>query len=93
MLKFVIVSLVALELVLLSAFALPPANATVSNPEIYTWNFAYVGSNELVCNKVVIAPENRELPSSSPMQAVNISSTVVDGSYCANSAKPITPLQ
>ncbi|HLO49582.1 MAG TPA: hypothetical protein VK211_14290 [Kamptonema sp.] len=89
MLKFVIVSLVALELILLTALALPPANATVSKPEIYTWNFASVGSKELVCKKVILAPGNRELPPSSPMQAVNINSIVVDASYCANAAKPI----
>lgn len=89
MLKFAIVGLLALELILLAAFALPPANATVSNPEVYTWNFAYVGSNQLVCKKVVMLPENRELPPSSPMQAVNIKSQVVDDSYCANAAKPL----
>lgn len=89
MLKYVIISLVALQLILFTAFALPPANATVSNREIYTWNFAYVGSQELVCKKVILAPENRELPPSSPMQAVNISSKVVDANYCANLAKPV----
>ena len=89
MLKFVIVGLLTLELVLLAAFALPPANATVSNPEIYTWNFAYVGSNQLVCKKVVMVPGNRDIPPSSPMQAVNINSKVVDDSYCANAAKPL----
>lgn len=89
MLKFVIAALLTLELVLWTAFALPPANATIANPEIYTWNFAYVGSNQLVCKKVVMLPENRELPPSSPMQAVNINSKVVNDSYCANAAKPI----
>ncbi|MBE9097573.1 hypothetical protein [Tychonema sp. LEGE 07203] len=88
MLKFAIVALVTFGLVLLTAFGLHPASATVSNPEFYAWNFASVGSSELVCKKTVIVPQNQILPSSS-MQAVSINSAIVDRKFCANSTQPV----
>lgn len=88
MLRFAIVALVTLELVLLTALGIHPATATVSNPEFYAWNFASVGSSELVCKKTVVAPQDLVLPSS-PMQAVNINSVIVDEKFCANSTKPL----
>ncbi|NJM61518.1 MAG: hypothetical protein HC849_17040 [Oscillatoriales cyanobacterium RU_3_3] len=90
--KFAILALVTLELVLLSALGIHPANATLSNPEFYAWNFASVGSSvgssELVCKKTVVAPQDLVLPSS-PMQAVRIDSAIVDSKFCANSTKPV----
>lgn len=86
--KFAILALVTLELVLLSALGIHPANATLSNPEFYAWNFASVGSSELVCKKTVVAPQDLVLPSS-PMQAVSINSAIVDSKFCANSTKPV----
>lgn len=86
--KFAILALVTLELVLLSALGIHPANATLSNPEFYAWNFASVGSSELVCKKTVVAPQDLVLPSS-PMQAVSINSAIVDDKFCANSTKPV----
>lgn len=88
MLRFAIVALLTLGLILVTAFGLRPASATVSNPEFYAWNFASVGSSELVCKKTVVAPQDLVLPSS-PMQAVNISSAIVDEKFCANSTKPL----
>jgi hypothetical protein len=88
MLKFAIVALVTLELVLLSTLGLHPANATLSNPEFYAWNFASVGSSELVCKKTVVVPQDLVIPSS-PMQAVNISSAIVDEKFCSHSTKPV----
>jgi len=88
MLRFAIVALVTLGLVLVTAFGLSPASATVSNPEFYAWNFASVGSSELVCKKTVVVPQDLIIPSSS-MQAVRINSAIVDNKYCANSTKPV----
>ncbi|MEG4571317.1 hypothetical protein QUA56_01115 [Microcoleus sp. N3A4] len=87
MLRFAIVALVTLGLVLVTALGLHPANATVSNPEFYAWNFASVGSSELVCKKTVVVPQNQIVPSS--MQAVSITSAIVDEKFCANSTKPV----
>lgn len=87
MLRFAIVALVTLGLVLVTALGLHPANATVSTPEFYAWNFASVGSSELVCKKTVVVPQDLIIPSS--MQAVNITSAIVDEKYCANSTKPV----
>lgn len=86
--RFAIVALVTLGLVLLTALGIHPATATVSNPEFYAWNFASVGSTELVCKKMVVAPQDLVIPSS-PMQAVSISSAIVDEKFCANSTKPL----
>jgi hypothetical protein len=88
MLRFAIVALVTLGLVLVTAFGLYPASATVSNPEFYAWNFASVGSSELVCKKTVVVPQNLIIPSSS-MQAVRINSAIVDDKFCTNSTKPV----
>ena len=87
MLRFAIVALVTLGLVLVTALGLHPANATVSNPEFYAWNFASVGSSELVCKKTVVVPQDLIIPSS--MQAVSITSAIVDEKFCANSTKPV----
>jgi len=87
MLRFAIVALLTLGLVLVTAFGLHPASATVSNPEFYAWNFASVGSSELVCKKTVVVPQNKIVPSS--MQAVSINSAIVDNKFCTNSTKPV----
>ncbi len=87
MLRFAIVALLTLGLILVTAFGLRPASATVSNPEFYAWNFASVGSSELVCKKTVVVPQNKIVPSS--MQAVSINSAIVDNKFCANSTKPV----
>jgi hypothetical protein len=91
MLRILIVVLVTLELVLLTALALPPAKATTSTDfENYLWSFADVGTNQLVCKKVVMHPEEQFKDRSSHRQVVKMysKSTVVSDSYCANSAKP-----
>ncbi len=87
MLRFAIVALVTLGLVLVTALGLHPANATVSTPEFYAWNFASVGSSELVCKKTLVVPQDLIIPSS--MQAVSITSAIVDSKFCANSTKPV----
>jgi hypothetical protein len=74
-------------LVLVTALGLHPANATVSTPEFYAWNFASVGSSELVCKKTLVVPQDLSIPSS--MQAVSITSAIVDEKFCANSSKPV----
>ena len=88
MLRFAIVALVTLGLVLMTALGLSSASATVSNPEFYAWNFASVGSSELVCKKTLVVPQDLIIPSSS-MQAVSINSAIVDDKFCANSTKPV----
>lgn len=88
MLKFAIVALVTLGLVLVTALGLSPATATVSNPEFYAWNFASVGSNELVCKRTLVVPQDLIVPSS-PMQAVRINSAIVDDKFCGTSTKPV----
>jgi hypothetical protein len=88
MLRFAILALVTFGLVLVTGLGLHPANATVSTPEFYGWNFASVGSRELVCKKTVVVPQNLIIPSSS-MDAVSITSAIVDSKFCANSTKPV----
>jgi hypothetical protein len=90
MLRIVVVALVTLELILLTSFALAPANATSSDLENYIWSFADVGSNQVVCKKVVMHPQKQLKSQWDNRQLVQMSSssTVVNDSYCANLAKP-----
>ncbi len=90
MLRFVVLALVVLELVLLSTFVLSPADAAMSDFENYMWGFASVDSTQVVCKKVVMHPEKQLQRNSSKDKVVKMRSrsTVVDDSYCANSAKP-----
>ncbi len=93
MLKFVIVALVTLEILLLGALALAPANATIGESAVYIWDFASVGSNQLVCKKISMLPEDRPGLKSSEVQPVKINSTVAEDRFCANSAKPMIQSQ
>jgi hypothetical protein len=98
MLRIVFVALVIVELVLLTTLAIAPVNAAISNPanaasgnlENYIWAFADLGSNQVVCKKVVMHPEAQLLRPSSNERVVKMNSTsrVVSDSYCVNSAKP-----
>ncbi len=89
MLKFAIVALLTFGFVLVTALGLYPATATVSNSEFYAWNFASLGSSELVCKKTLVVPQDLIVPSS-PMQAVRINSAIVDDKFCATSTKPVS---
>jgi hypothetical protein len=88
MLRIVIVALVTLELVLLTALALPPAQATNSDFESYIWSFADVGSNQVVCKRVAMHPQEQLQSQNRRVVKMVSRSTVVGDSYCANSAKP-----
>jgi len=98
MLRIVFLGLVVLELVLLTTLALSPVNAAISNParvasdqlESYIWSFADLGSNQVVCKKIVMHPESQLLRSSSNERVIKMdsASTIVNDSYCANSPKP-----
>jgi hypothetical protein len=81
----VLVALVTLELIFLSV--LIPANATSTPSESYTWQYAYLGSTEKVCKKVIVQPEDRLVPRSSDMQPINVQSLIVDDHYCASQKK------
>ena len=88
MLKYLIICLITLELVLLSGLFRVPANATIKEPEIFTWDYASIGNSQVVCKKVIFHPTNRWIPESSDMEPVNINSLVVNDNYCSNLAKP-----
>ena len=88
MLKFVIAALVALEIILLHSWSLPPANATTPDSEVYIWDYASVGSSELVCKKVVFHPENRPLPPGVEVQPASIRSKIVQDAECSHLRKP-----
>ncbi|OZH51648.1 hypothetical protein AFK68_29600 [Hydrocoleum sp. CS-953] len=89
MLKYIIIGLITLELVLLSGFFRSPANATIRDSEIFTWDYASISNSQVVCKKVKFHPINRRLPESSDMEPVNINSQVVNDSYCADLTKPV----
>jgi len=88
MLRTVIIAVATLGLVLITSFAFSPANATSSDLELYTWGYPYIGSEQLVCKKIVTHPEQRPMPQSSEMQPVKIRSIIVSDRYCSNLTKP-----
>ena len=88
MLRTVILALATLGVVLITSFAFSPAKATTSDLELYTWGYPYVGSEQVVCKKIVTHPEQRPMPKSSDMQPVKIRSKVVSDRYCAHLTKP-----
>lgn len=89
MLKYLIITLITLELVLISAFFRVPANATMRDSEMFIWDYASVGNPQVVCKKVKFHPTNRSLPESSDMEPININSQVVNDRYCSNLTKPV----
>ncbi|NEQ41424.1 MAG: hypothetical protein F6K40_36610 [Okeania sp. SIO3I5] len=88
MLKYMIIALITLELVLLSSFVRSPANATIRDSEIFTWDYASISNSLVVCKKVIFHPTNRKLPESSDMEPINIHSQVVNDEYCSDLTKP-----
>ena len=89
MLKYIILALITLELVLLSLLVRVPANATIKDSETFIWDYAFIGNSQIVCKKVKFHHTNRKLPESSDMKPVNISSQVVNNSYCSDLTKPV----
>ena len=87
----VVVALVTLTLVVLTAFLVAPASATSSDFENYMWSYAGVGSNQVVCKKIVMHPEKQIQDRSSNRKVVKMYSTsmVVSDSYCTDLAKPV----
>jgi len=83
--RFAIRALATFGLVLLTS--LPPATAHVKGTESYTWSFARLGSNQVVCKKIETVLE-KEQPQQQAKQAVHLSSTIVSDRYCANLVKP-----
>ncbi len=88
MLKYLIVAFVTLELIVLSSGMFTPANAVSNDPNIYLWDYAKVGANQLVCKKVVIHVDPNPVSPESQMQAANFKSDIVDDNYCANLTQP-----
>lgn len=89
MLRVVLVALVIAEIVLLTVLMQAPTNAASSNYENYMWSFATVGSNQVVCKKMVIHPKQQKLSHPSKSVPVDIASGIVDDSYCSPLAKPL----
>ena len=85
--KFVILTLVTLELVLLNALVLNPANATIRDSKIYNWDYASLGSDRLVCQQITFHPRKHLMPEGSQQQPVIISSKIVSDRNCANSVR------
>lgn len=83
--RFVTIALSTLVLVLLTS--LPPATAQMKGTETYTWSFARLGSNQVVCKKINTFME-KEQPRTQDKQAGHMRATIVSDRYCANSVKP-----
>ncbi len=89
MLKYIIIALITLELVLLSGLVRVPANATIRDSEIFTWDYASISNSQVVCKKIKFNHTNKLLPESSDMEGVKINSQIVNDSYCSDLTKPV----
>ncbi len=91
MLKYLITALATLVLVLVGASVFTPVNATnatTEDPQVYIWDYAALGSHQVVCKQVVFHTFSRPLPKGLDVQPAQISSQVVDQGYCAQLTKP-----
>ncbi|WP_413165692.1 hypothetical protein ACL6C3_04430 [Capilliphycus salinus ALCB114379] len=92
MFKYLIAALTALVLVLWGSGTFTPANATTNttpnDPQVYIWDYAAIGSNQVVCKQVGFHTVSRPLPKGVDVQPARISTKVVDEGYCANLTKP-----
>jgi hypothetical protein len=88
MLKYIIVTLLTLELILFGSVFFAPANATENEPHFYLWDYASVGKSQVVCKQMMIHPEDRPLPAGVEMQPASIQSHIVDDHYCSALTKP-----
>lgn len=82
MLKKVFFALIGLAVVLLIDLHAPSAQATVSNPQVYTWGYRSIGSQEMVCKKIVIHPQTAKFKLSERLPA-QLRSTIVRDRFCA----------
>ncbi|MGK7904110.1 MAG: hypothetical protein AB4352_22415 [Hormoscilla sp.] len=83
--RFATIALSTLALVLLTS--LPPATAQMPRTETYSWSFARLGSNQVVCKKIDTVLDKAQ-PRTQDKQAVHINSTIVSDRYCAKLVKP-----
>ena len=83
--RFTTIALSTLVLVLLTS--LPPATAQMPGTQTYSWGFARLGSNQVVCKKIDTVME-KDQPRTQDKQAVHIRATIVSDRYCAKLVKP-----
>lgn len=92
MFKYLFAALTALVLVLWGSGTFTPANATTNtttnDPQVYIWDYAGIGSSEVVCKQVGFHSVSRPLPKDVNVQPTHVSTTVVDEGYCTNLTKP-----
>ncbi|NEP10822.1 MAG: hypothetical protein F6K14_11515 [Symploca sp. SIO2C1] len=88
MLRTVIIALATVGLVLTTNLMFSPVNATTSDLELYTWGYPYLGSEQVVCKKIITHPKQRPMPKSSKMEPVKIRSTIISDRYCDHLTKP-----
>ena len=88
--KTVLVVLFILGLVLSTTFRLAPAQATLPDTQVYTWDFIRPGSQQLVCKQITIHPEKEVVSQTSHHKSVKMSSksTIVEERYCSRLTKP-----
>lgn len=88
MLKYLIAALTAFLFVVLSSGSFSPANATIDDSQVYIWDYATIGSNQVSCKEVSFHPVSRPLPQGIDLQPTHISSHIVEEGYCKNITKP-----
>lgn len=91
MLKALVIVLAVAGLVIFTAFGLAPAQATPHDSQVYTWSFASLGNNQLVCKQILIHPTQQIISDNTQRQSIKMysHSQVVEDRYCSHLTKPL----
>lgn len=87
MLKIAIAILVGLEVILLGAWHSVSASPPPQSSAHYTWGYASVGSDRLVCKKIAWNPDSERYstPDKTPGQ---VNALIVSEDFCTHLTKP-----
>ncbi len=83
--KKVILALLSFIAVVAIAFGFSPARAAQPDSVVYTWEYASIGSDQLVCKRIAVYPKEAVKRGQQPVRIV---SSLANNSHCAEIAKP-----
>ncbi|NJL00170.1 MAG: hypothetical protein HC910_06210 [Spirulinaceae cyanobacterium SM2_1_0] len=85
MFRNTILALISFAVVIAIALGVSPARAVQPNSVVYTWEYAHIGSNQLVCKQIAVYPKAAVQRDQQP---VRIISKAVGDQRCAAITKP-----
>jgi len=83
--KQAILALLSFLVVVAIAFTFAPARAAQPDSVVYTWEYASLGSDQLVCKQIAVYPKEAVQRGRQP---VRIAAKIVNNKHCAKLTKP-----